>query len=254
MPGWTDDDDQRPDPLSDRHEAFPEASAPLPTGPPLPDSAWAPSARTAQVGGPPAGPFTAHRPPAPATAAGYAPTRRRRWLRTVVVVWLCFAVFGHHDKDSGDSEAGGGQGGVWGIDAPDPPADGHDPTVLLPAASAVGTVPAGVIRFRVEVASTDDTVTVSQSSRQGDATTGAPGSWSGDVDAEAGYQARLAPTGRQSTKGPVGPKVSAIVTATAADPSSTVQCRVYADGGLVLMSTGPGAVTCRVPAVTDTAG
>ena len=114
-------------------------------------------------------------------------------------------------------------------------------------------MPPGVQQFRVEVASTAAEVTVTRSTQLGSAKPVVAGSWAGDVTPEAGYAAPASPAGQQSSSGAVGPKVSGIVTATAVD-SNTVQCRVYADDVLVLMSTGPGTVTCRVPAVDGTGG
>ncbi|OFE17489.1 hypothetical protein BA895_15960 [Humibacillus sp. DSM 29435] len=170
-------------------------------------------------------------------------------LRTLVVVWIGFAVFGNHDQHSSDSVGDGGTGIVMGAGG-NVPGDGHDPTALLPTGTDVGATPTGVRQFRVEVASTDDLVNVTQKSASGDFEQGTPGSWSGDIDANAGYAAAVGPAGAQLSQGPpVSPKVSAIVTAVAKDSTSTVQCRVYADDVLVLMSTGPGTVTCRVPAV-----
>ena len=172
-------------------------------------------------------------------------------LRTIVVVWICFAVFGNHDDGSSDVSGGTGieMGGGGYL-----PADGHDSSALLPVGTGVGAVPAGVRQFRVEVASTGDRMKVNQTTQLVSADEGASGSWSGAIEAGVGYPAPVEPTGQQSSQGPVSPKVSGIVTATAADSTSTVQCRVYANDVLVLMSTGPGTVTCRVPAIERTGG
>ncbi|MDN5764530.1 MAG: hypothetical protein L0H96_04345 [Humibacillus sp.] len=260
MPYPSEGADEWPDPLHDEHVAFPDALAPHPAGPPLPDSAWAPAARTSPVGAPPSGPAPTAEPasPAPSWAPGRrapTPNRRRRVLRTLVVVWIGFAVFGNHDYHSSDSssgtsvEMGGGMGSGLGA-----PADGHDPSVVLPVNTGVEPLPAEVQQFRVEVASPKGEVTVAQSTRRASAKQVATGSWTGDVTPSAGYPAPQGPVGQQSSEGPVNPKVSGIVTATAADATSIVQCRVYADDELVLIATGPGTVTCRVPAVDGATG
>lgn len=259
MPYPSEGADEWPDPLRDEHVAFPDAPAPHPTGPSLPDSAWAPTARTSPVGAPPSGPPPTAEPasPSPSWAPGRrAPTanRRRRVLRVLVVMWIGFAVFGSHDYHSsyaGSStsiEMGGGMGGGLGA------ADGHDPSVVLPVNTDVEPLPAKVQQFRVEVASPKGEVTVAQSTRLASSTHVAAGSWTGDVTPSAGYPAPEGPANQQSSEGPVSPEVSGIVTATAADATSTVQCRVYADDALVLIATGPGTVTCRVPAVDAAAG
>lgn len=258
--------DERPDPLHDQHVSFPDAPATHPAGPSLPDSAWAPTARTSPVGGaPPSGPPTTAPPgPPPGWVPGRrapSPPRRRRVLGAIVVVWICFGAFGNHGSDShgpGDSgRSGHGPGYNMGSGSGEPGllTDGHDPAAVLPVATGVGVVPSGVQQFRVEVASTAD-VTVTRSTQRGSDEPVVADSWAGDVTPEAGYPAPVGPTGQQSSKGPVGPTVSGIVTATttASERTSTVQCRVYADDVLVLMSTGPGTVTCRVPAVDGAAG
>ena len=243
---------ERPDPLRDQHVAFPD-------GPSLPSSAWAPTARNTPLGAPPAGLPPTGEPTLP--PAGWAPgrrgptpPRRRRVLGTIVVVWICFGVFGNHDDHSSGSSGGTGiemGSGGYGSDVP---ADGHDPSTLLPVNTAVSAMPPGVQRFLVEVASRSTQVTVTRSAQSGSFEQPTPGSWTGDVVPTAGYAAPVGPAGQQSSQGPVGPTVSGIVTATAADNASTVQCRVYADDVLVLMSTGPGTVTCRVPAVEGANG
>ncbi|MEO6998268.1 MAG: hypothetical protein ABI112_09315 [Terracoccus sp.] len=255
----TEEPDERPDPLRDQHVAFPGAPAPRPTGPPLPDSAWAPAARTSLPGPPPSGPSRPSPAPEPAPPGwapgrrGPTPPRRRRVLGAIVVVWICFGVFGNHDYQSSGSSGTGTEMGSGGY-GPDAPADGHDPSALLPVGTDVGTVPSGVRQFRIEVASTGDRMIVNQATQRGSGKAGALSSWSGDIEAGAGYAAPVGTVGEQSSKGPDTPKVSGIVTATAADSTSTLQCRVYANDVLVLISTGPGTVTCRVPAVDGASG
>lgn len=167
---------------------------------------------------------------------------------------MLFGVFGHHDPQPVGSSGGGsiemGSGGF----GPDVPADGHDASALLPVATGVESLPATVQQFRVEVASPNGKVTVTRSTKLAAVDEVVAGSWTGDVTPSAGYTAPAGNAGEQSSKGPVGPTVSGIVTATASDSTSTVQCRVYADDVLVLMSTGPGTVTCRVPAVDGNGG
>ncbi len=171
-------------------------------------------------------------------------------LGTIVVVWILFGVFGNHDNHSSYSSSGTGiemGGGGYGT-------DGHNPYAVLPVDTAVGPMPTGVQSFIVEVASESTQVTVTQSPKPAPASEAVAGSWTGEVVPTAGYTAPISPTGQQSSQGPVSPKVSGIVTATATNSASTVQCRVYANDVLVLMSTGPGTVTCRVPAVDSANG
>lgn len=258
MPYPTEGADERPDPLRDQHVAFPDAPGPQPSGPSLPRSAWAPSARTSPVGAPPSlSASTAEpAPPSPAWVPGRrapTPNRRRRVLRTLVVVWIGFAVFGNHNYHSSDSGGDGGTGIVMGAGG-NVPGDGHDPSVVLPVDTGLQPLPAAVQQFRVEVAGQNAKVTVARSPRLVSADQVVSGSWTGDVTPSAGYTPPEGPANQQYSEGPVGPKVSGIVTATAADSASTVQCRVYADDVLVLMATGPGTVTCRVPAVDGAAG
>lgn len=171
-----------------------------------------------------------------------------------MVVWICFGVFGNHgSQPSGSSDRGSIEMGS-GVVGPDVPADGQDASALLPVATDVEALPATVQQFRVEVATQGGEVTVSTSTKLNVDDAVVTGSWTGDVTPGAGYTAPAANAGEQSTKGPLGPTVSGIVTATSADSTSTVQCRVYADDVLVLMSTGPGTVTCRVPAVDGNGG
>ena len=255
MPYPTEGAAERPDPLSDHHVAFPDAPAPQPAGPSLPSSAWAPAARTSPVGAPPSGPPPTAEPALPPPAwtpgrRGPTPPRRRRVLGTIVVVWICFGVFGNHDNHSSYSSSGTGVAmGGGGYEA-----DGHNPLAVLPGDTAISAIPPGVTSFRVEVASESTQVTVTQSPKVAAAREAVDGSWNGEVVPTAGYAAPFGATGQQSSKGPVSPKVSGIVTATSEDSASMVQCRVYADEVLVLMSTGPGSVTCRVPAVDSTNG
>ncbi|MEO5743978.1 MAG: hypothetical protein ABIQ53_05225 [Terracoccus sp.] len=243
---------ERPDPLRDHHVAFPDAPAPQPAGPSLPSSAWAPAARTSRVGAPPSGtpPTAEPAPPPPGRSTGRrgpSSPRRRRVLGTIVVVWICFGVFGNHDNHLSYSSGGTGieMGGAgYGADA----------SGLLPEDTAVSAMPPGVQRFLVKVASESTQVRVTRSTQSGPVEEPTPGSWTGEVVPTAGYAAPFGPAGQQSSQGPVSPKVSGIVTATTDDSASTVQCRVYANDVLVLMSTGPGTVTCRVPAIKSANG
>ncbi len=170
------------------------------------------------------------------------------------MVWICFGAFGNHDHQSSGSSGSGSIGTSAGSNGPDLRDDGHDASALLPVSTGVESLPAAVQQFRVEVASPNGKVTVTRSTKLAAVDEVVAGSWTGDVTPSAGYTAPAGNAGEQSSKGPVGPTVSGIVTATASDSASTVQCRVYADGALVLMSTGPGTVTCRVPAVDENAG
>ncbi len=263
MPYPTEGAAERPDPLRDQHVAFPDAPAPQPAGPSLPSSAWASAARTSPVGAPPSGrpPTAGPAPSSPAWAPGRGeptPNRRRRVLRALVVVWIGFAVFGSHDYHSSYASGGtgivmgGGMGG--GSNGFGARADGHDPSAVLPVDTGVEPLPAAGRQFRGEGASQNGKVTVARSTKLASADKVVAGSWTGDVAPSAGYTAPDGPANQQSSQGPVSPKVSGIVTATAADSTSTVQCRVYADDVLVLIATGPGTVTCRVPAVDASAG
>lgn len=161
----------------------------------------------------------------------------------MVVVWIAFGMFGNHDARTGDHRSGAGTS----VEAVSSVASGL--IGMLPIGSAVGMVQSPVTKFRVEVASDALSVSVTTSTRKGSTEPQkVTPPWQGEVAPDPGYKAAAAPAGDQSTAGATGPTVSGIVTASAPDPASTVQCRVYADNELVLMSTGPGTVTCRVPA------